>query len=143
MVDGGPPLTETDGTPSAGLPVDKAELEGDALLTHQLLGAWVAQSHGTQVCLLKPDGTGRVNATLDFMASLLYGSQLSMLIEWEVRDGHLIQTLLGGEPEDKVAKLTKDFGSVRTYRIETLEEDHAILVDTSDGEKTRWTRTAD
>ena len=116
------------------------ELTGDRLLHSQLIGQWTAQSHGTQVCTLNPDGSGSNVAELDWMAALIYGKHLRMDIRWSVREGHLVQDLLGGEPADMIEKLAADFGRVKTYRVEEMTADRAVLVDTSDEEAVVWTR---
>ena len=128
-------------------PVDVAPLEepaveltGDALLQQQLVGQWTAQSNGTQVCTLNADGTGTNHADLDWMAALIYGSQIDFVIEWTVEDGHLLQELVGGTPEDMVAKIEKDFGRFKKYRVEEMSENRAVLVDTADEDAVEWTR---
>ena len=130
-----PELARSDRPAKSGGP-----LTGDALLRSRLAGVWTAQSHGTQVCTLRPDGTGTNAAELDWMASLIYGSKLTMDIAWSVEDGHLIQELQGGEPADMVAKLTKDFGAVKRYEVRDLSPSKAVLVDTADGDAVVWTR---
>ena len=133
--------------PSETRPVDvevapetpAGELTEDERLFRGLVGVWTAQSHGTQVCTLNADGTGTNKADLDWMASLVYGKRLDMNITWAVEDGHLVQTLLGGEPADMVQKLMNDYGAVRRYRIDSLDAQTGVLVDTADGETTVWT----
>ena len=121
-----------------------ADEPSDALLTEDekdrrtLVGVWTTKSHGTQVCTLNNDGTGDVKAQLDWMAALLYGNKLDMNIEWRVEDGHLVQTLLDGKPADMVEKLKADYGAVKRYRIESLDEETGVLIDTGDGERTVW-----
>lgn len=107
------------------------------------VGTWYAEVHGTRMTNLNADGTGKVHAKLDWVASLLYGSELHINVQWTVKDGVMTHTITSGTPEKNIAALTKDFGTSKDYRIEKMDEKTMTLVDPGDGEVIIWHRRED
>lgn len=104
------------------------------------VGTWYAEVHGTRLTTLEPDGTGVVHAKLDWVAALLYGSELQINVEWKVDGNIMTHTIVSGTPEKNIAALTRDFGTSKDYRIDKYEGDTMTLIDPGDGEVIVWHR---
>ena len=125
------------------LSVEKpASTSRDEELRTLLVGYWNHVENGQQWIENRADGTSRMLLKLDFVASLLYGSESSMQLTWQVQDGVLTHTVLDGTPKKNVDAIVRDYGKVRTYTIlESTEE--RMLLEAHDSSKSRelWTRT--
>ena len=134
-------LAETT-TPSAVSPeLSPAELSPDEKLKAQLIGIWLHTENGEQWIENRPDGTARMLLKLDFVSSLLYGQMTHMDLTWDVRDGILSHTVVGGRPSANVDKLVKDFGTSRDYTIREMTPERMLLESKTGKEQDQWTRT--
>lgn len=122
------------------------------------VGTWYAEtSHGPRLSVLKEDGTGTIDAKLDWLAAMFYGQQLQLNVDWvitsaaptedanapvKVEPGTLsmIHTVTSGTPVENVEALTRDFGAIKEYYIRSHTDDEMVLVDPGDGEVIKWVR---
>lgn len=122
------------------------------------VGTWYAEtSHGPRLSVLKEDGTGTIDAKLDWLAAMFYGQQLQLNVDWvitsaaptddesavvKVEPGTLsmIHTVTSGTPVKNVEALTRDFGAIKEYYIRSHTDDEMVLVDPGDGEVITWIR---
>lgn len=142
---------EVDGQNPASTPVGVAEsnagsAEPAAMAEEALapyVGTWYAEVHGTRMTTLKPDGTGVVHAKLDWVAALLYGSELHINVDWTVNGDVMTHTITSGTPKKNIDALTKDFGTSKDYRIDKMDDKSMTLIDPGDGEVIVWHRRED
>lgn len=128
--------------PTAIDPVPSAANQRDAELRAQLVGYWTHVENGQQWIENRADGTSRMLLKLDFVASLLYGQESSMQLNWEVQDGTLTHTVLSGTPQKNVDAITRDYGKVRKYTILETTPDRMLLeAQNEKKERELWTRT--
>ena len=126
----------------AALPsVAAAPLSPDEKLKAQFLGIWQHSENGEQWIENRSDGTARMLLKLDFISSLLYGQETQMDLTWDVTDGMLMHTVVGGIPLANVNKIVKDFGKSRYYTILETTPVRMLLQSKTDKQKDLWTRT--
>lgn len=132
--------TDTGDTPPEPIAPDPQSVR-DAELRSLLVGVWTHTENGQLWSENRPDGTSRSMLKLDFVASLLYGSEVNLQLTWEVKNGILTHTILDGTPPKSLKALTRDFGRIRSYTIVETTPDR-MLLETRDGKKHRelWTR---
>ncbi len=127
---------------AAALPfVAMAPLSPKEKLKTQFLGIWHHSENGEQWIENRPDGTARMLLKLDFISSLLYGQVTHMDLTWDVQDGMLTHTVIGGTPLAQVNKIMKDFGKSLHYTILETTPERMLLQSKSDHEKDLWTRS--
>ena len=143
-----PPVAET-GSEASSLNAEAMTADGQSTASEQptarpelaaYVGTWFAKSHGTRLTKLNADGTGHVHAKLDWIASLLYGSELHIDVAWTVEGDLMTHTVISGSPEKNLNALIRDYGAVKDYRIESIDESTMTLVDPTDGEVIVWHR---
>lgn len=128
--------------PAAADPGPSAATRRDEELRAQLVGYWTHVENGQQWIENRADGTSRMLLKLDFVASLLYGQESSMQLNWEVQDGTLTHTVLSGTPQKNVDAITRDYGKVRKYTILETTPDRMLLeAQNEKKERELWTRT--
>lgn len=93
----------------------------------QLVGVWTLNDNISRTLETFSDGTGHIDVKLDFVSSFLYGSRLSMDLEWKLEGDHLTQVVTGGTPEKNVKRLLNDFGNSRAYRIVDVTDEFLLL----------------
>lgn len=126
----------------AALPsVAAAALSPNEKLKAQFLGCWFHSENGQQWIENRPDGTARMLLKLDFISSLLYGHETHMDLTWDVKDGMLTHTVVGGTPIAHVNKIVKDFGKSLHYVILETTPVRMLLQSKSDQQKDLWTRS--
>jgi len=138
------PPAKPEGTPAAveAPAIESAAATRDTELKAQLIGYWNHVESGEHWIENRSDGTARVLLKLDFVASLLYGKQVAMDLTWEVKDGFLSHSIVGGSPKASVDSLIKDYGKTRRYAVLEMTPERMLLE--NQGEKKKkdlWTRT--
>ena len=123
-------------------PVATAVLSPDETLKAQFLGIWQHSENGEQWIENRADGTARMLLKLDFISSLLYGQQTHLDLTWDVKDGVLSHTVVGGTPVVNMNKIVKDFGKSRHYTILETTLQRMLLQSLSDKQKDLWTRAS-
>ena len=122
-------------------PDDTVQAMSDEEIRMAIEGAWTTQVYGTQAIRIHSDGTAALHSQLDFITSLLYGSELRMKLAWVVEDGNLSQEIQSGTPTDNVRRLIQDQGAMRRYQILELDDSHMRLQDIDEPETFRvWKR---
>ncbi len=106
-----------------------------------MIGYWFHIESGEHWIENRPDGTSRLLLKLDFVSSLIYGKQLEMDLTWEVKDGVLTHTIVGGTPKANVDSLIKDFGQSRSSQILEFTKERMLLQPLKKKDtKDLWTR---
>ncbi len=122
--------------------VQPASLSRDEQLRQELIGVWTHLDNGQQWIENRPDGTARMFIQLSFLATLLYGGDMHLELQWDIKDGVLSHSITAGTPAENVAKLTKDYGTSRTYKIlETSAQSMKLESVSTTPEKEDWTRS--
>ncbi len=116
-------------------------LNPDETLKAQFLGIWQHSENGEQWIENRANGTARMLLKLDFISSLLYGQQTHLDLIWDVKDGILSHTVVGGVPVANMNKIVKDFGKSRHYTILETTPERMLLQSQTDQQKDLWTRT--
>ncbi len=116
-------------------------LNPDETFKAQFLGIWQHSENGEQWIENRADGTARMLLKLDFISSLLYGQQTHLDLTWDVKDGVLSHTVVGGTPVVNMNKIVKDFGKSRHYTILETTPVRMLLQSKTDQQKDLWTRT--
>lgn len=117
------------------------EPDPDAELRAKILGRWTMTKHGERIIVNRPDGTASMSLTFDWVASLLYGSEMALELTWALRDERLSYTIVSGVPQENYKKLVKDYGDTATYDFEVIEDRRMHLRETSgDKDLYEWTR---
>jgi hypothetical protein len=122
-------------------PVEAAPQSPEEKLKAQFLGIWFHSENGQQWIENRPDGTARMLLKLDFISSLLYGQETHMDLTWDVKDGMLTHTVIGGTPVANVDKIVKDFGKSLQYAILETTAERMLLESKNDKQKDLWTRS--
>jgi hypothetical protein len=104
-----------------------------------VVGAWTREQHGRHVLKYAADGTATIEASLDFLSALLYGERLTLMLEWTFSDGVLTHRVVGGEPAENVARLVRDFGDRREYRLVGVEDGRLRVRRVGEEAVTEWT----
>ena len=109
--------------------VTKKTEEGPVITKEQIVGTWSFYDGISRLSENRLDGTATLNITFDFVTSFIYGSKLKMETEWTLEGDVLTYTVIGGEPEAGLKRLTNDFGSVAVYRILKLTDEEMLLLE--------------
>lgn len=80
----------------------------------------------------RPDHTAELVIDFDSLASLLYGSRLTMQLEWKVEGDILTHTIVSGEPADACERLIRDYGRSCSYEILERSNDFVRLRKTAE-----------
>lgn len=123
---------------AASLPQTAPGGDGEIDLA-QLHGRWLLNDSIRRDLTIHPDGTARMHVKLDLVSSFFYGKEMDLQLTWQVEDGVLTHVMVSGKPEENVARLVKDFGNSRSYRILSLSDKELVLQDeTGDRSVHRW-----
>ncbi len=106
----------------------------------RLLGFWKLDDGICRRIEVRPDGTATMEVKLDAISALFYGPKLTLEVSWKLEGNVLTYIAVSGKPEDKVARLLKDFGSTQVYTIIEFEDDHVLLELNSDQTRQNWQR---
>lgn len=113
----------------------------DQEISSRLLGAWTTQFHGVQQVQKHDNWTADLRIDFDWLASLLYGSQMHLHLRWSVKDGVLTHVIERGSPQSSVKRLIHDFGDTCAYRVLKLGENELLLQEIADPDSFhRWLR---
>lgn len=96
------------------------------------VGRWETDFHGRMRIEKRPDHTAELVIDFDFLASLLYGSRLTLQLEWKVEGNILTHNIVGGEPADARERLIRDYGRSCSYEILERSEDFVRLRETTE-----------
>ncbi len=111
----------------------------DGTLRERLIGTWKTTKFGEQVITHGADGKAVMEMKLNRLAAMLYGKTMTLNMEWRVEDGMVKHHIVSGTPENKVAKLIRDFGDTYSYRVVDVDATEAVLEESDEPEKqTRW-----
>jgi hypothetical protein len=111
----------------------------DGTLRERLIGTWKTSKFGEQVITHGADGKAVMEMKLNRLAAMLYGKTMTLNMEWSVEGGMVKHHIVSGTPENKVAKLIRDFGDTYSYRVVDVDATEAVLEETDEPEKqTRW-----
>ncbi|SFI82189.1 hypothetical protein [Planctomicrobium piriforme] len=111
----------------------------DELQSEQVVGRWLLNDSIRREIDIRSDGTATMLVKLDYLSSLIYGSEMTMQLTWQIKDGLLSHTVVSGVPQANVDRLTRDFGKTRSYRIVSVSPTELILESPSASrEQHRW-----
>jgi hypothetical protein len=125
-----------------GAPAPERQDEADDV-RQLVVGAWTREQHGSHVLRYAADGTATIEASLDFLSSLLYGEHLTLKLEWTLCDGVLTHRVVGGEPAANVARLVRDFGNRREYELVGVEHGRLRVRRVGEEAVAEWTAVSD
>ncbi len=103
------------------------------ITSEQILGTWALNApEANRVIENRADGTASIDVTFGFWASLLYGNEVHLELEWTLEDDLLTHTIVSGTPEKNKQKIIKDFGEKGYFKILSISEKQMHLVDFDD-----------
>jgi len=106
----------------------------------RLVGRWVSDYHGRMTIDKQADRTARLTIDFDFVAGLIYGRQVTLLLEWSVDGDHLTHTIVGGAPRESVERIIRHFGATCAYRLEELTSERIQMREVADPDELHvWT----
>lgn len=108
-----------------------------------VIGTWKLEYQGQRVVTMRDDGSAVMRVSLDFFGALLYGESLTLELEWTLEDGILTHRVIRGEPKQNVAKLIRDFGDARSYRVVSCGDELVLEAVDSPDDVYRWTAVPD
>jgi len=145
-----PPVSTTSvaGTDVVAVPVSAADTGDDepadnAVARADVIGTWKLEYQGQRVVTMRDDGSAVMRVSLDFFGALLYGESLTLELEWTLEDGILTHRVIRGEPKQNVAKLIRDFGDARSYRVVSCGDELVLEAVDSPDDVYRWTAVTD
>ena len=106
----------------------------------QLIGTWRDYYRGRRTMTLRPDGKGTMLVELSGPAKILFAAQLRFDLAWELEGDQLTLRMLGGEPANKVAIVTKNFGDHTVQQVIDVTAGELVVEDLDDGDQYQWTR---
>ncbi len=116
----------------------------DGATAEAFLGTWQLYDHGTRTIVVNPDGTATMHVELDFFGSLIYGSEMTLDLEWSVAEGVLSYSILRGEPVESVDRVINDYGRERSYGVIEISDEALQLEDLAyPGTFHDWTKIGD
>lgn len=109
----------------------------------QLVGRWRDSFFGERTLTLNADGTGRMELDLDFAGRLLYGKRLDFEMTWKVMGGVVSIEIQEGHPSDAAKSAIESWGKSHKYLLDTVEDDHVAMRDSTGKLNYRLSRLAD
>lgn len=108
--------------------------------TTRLSGAWTLDDGIQRRIEVRPDGTATMWVKLDALSAFVYGPELTLEVTWKLEGNRLTYIAISGKPEQNVARLLRDFGTVQEYTIIEFTEDHLLLELDRDQTRYDWRR---
>lgn len=106
----------------------------------RLSGTWTLDDGIQRRIVVRPDGTATMRVKLDALSAFVYGPELTLEITWKLEGNTLTYIAVSGKPEQNVARLLRDFGTVQEYTIIEFTEDHILLELNRDQTRYDWQR---
>ncbi|MCA9044430.1 MAG: hypothetical protein KDA69_08925 [Planctomycetaceae bacterium] len=115
--------------------------EVESLVSSQKLhGFWTFDDGIHRRIEVRPDGTATMDIKLDAFSALFYGSEMKLEVTWELEGNVLTYIAVSGKPEDKVARLLRDYGEKQVYKVIAYDGDHLLLELEKDQTRYDWQR---
>ncbi|MEZ5940352.1 MAG: hypothetical protein R3C18_03100 [Planctomycetaceae bacterium] len=107
---------------------------------NKLHGFWTFDDGIHRRIEVRPDGTATMDIKLDAFSALFYGSQMTLEVTWKLEGNVLTYIAVSGKPEDKVARLLRDYGEKQVYKVIAYDGDHLLLELEKDQTRYDWQR---
>ena len=135
-----PAIGSAESAPTPSPPKVSTEVGGKIGSTDRMVGTWVCNDMFRRRIHVRADGTASMNVKLDFIASLLYGSEMDLELTWTADGDSLVYAAVSGEPKHNVDRLLSDFGRQQVYDVVEFDGDRMLLELTSDKSRHDWRR---
>ncbi|QDU39312.1 hypothetical protein Mal4_36510 [Maioricimonas rarisocia] len=118
-------------------------LARDTVTPADIIGTWRLKQQGERVVTMRDDGSALMQVVLDFFGALLYGESMTLELEWTLEDGILTHRVIRGQPEQSVARLIRDYGDARSYRVVSCGDELVLEAVDSPEDVYHWTAVSD
>ena len=98
-----------------------------------IVGTWEDDYQGRRTLTVRKDGTATMVVELQGLAAKIYARRMTFDEKWDIQDGRLKLTTVGGEPAGRVNLILKTMGDSVDQRILELTLERMLLLD-ADGE---------